>query len=154
MSTHYAPDGHAVFSVESALFNQYQGETQVEWITKLLREVPGAAQYSKQLEALASEHAALTAENARLQDELAWFIPQWDTLDGDAVRTLEYLARVERAQPPEIAAANQVNIQIVESYLSYLVRGQYAQAPAGDGLQFNISIKGRRYLRGRGLLGA
>ena len=126
----------------------------MEWITQLLQEVPGAAQYRTQLESLASEHAALTAENTRLQDELAWFIPQWDTLDGDAVRTLEYLARVERARPPEIAAANQVNIQIVESYLSYLVRGQYAHAPAGDGLQFNISIKGRRYLRERGLLRA
>lgn len=124
----------------------------MEWITQLLQEVPAAAQYRAQLESLARAHAELKEENIRLQDELAWFIPQWDTLDGDAVRTLEYLSRVKCAPPPEIAAANQVNIQIVESYLSYLVRGQYAHAPAGDGLQFNISIKGRRYLRERGLL--
>ena len=127
---------------------------QVEWITQLLQEVPAAAQYRAQLESLAREHAELKVENTRLQDELAWFIPQWDTLDGDAVRTLEYLSRVERAQPPEIAAANQVNIQIVDSYLSYLVRGQYAHAPAGGAPQFSISAKGRRYLRERGLLKA
>ena len=126
----------------------------MEWITQLLQEVPAAAQYRAQLESLAREHAALKVENTRLRDELAWFIPQRDTLDGDAVRTLEYLARVERAQPPEIAAANQVNIQIVESYLSYLVQGQYAHVPVGDKLQFNISVKGRRYLRERGLLKA
>ncbi len=126
----------------------------MEWITQLLQAVPTAAPYRGQLESLAREHAELKAENTRLQDELAWFIPQWDTLDGDAVRTLEYLSRVAHAQPPEIAAANQVNIQIVESYLAYLVRGQYVQASAGDVPQFNISIKGRRYLRERGLLKA
>ncbi len=126
----------------------------VEWITQLLQEVPGAAQYRAQLESLAREHAELKVENTRLQDELAWFIPQWYTLDGDAVRTLEYLSRVERAQPPEIAAANQVNIQIVDSYLSYLVRVQYAHAPADRAPQFSISAKGRRYLRERGLLKA
>lgn len=127
---------------------------QVEWITQLLQEVPAVAQYRAQLESLAREHAELKVENTRLQDELAWFIPQWDTLDGDAVRTLEYLSCVERAQPPEIAAANQVNIQIVDSYLSFLVQGQYAHAPAGGAPQFSISTKGRRYLRERGLLKA
>lgn len=119
---------------------------------QLLQEVPAAAQYRAQLEALAHEHAELKVENARLQEELAWFIPQWDTLDGDAVRTLEYLSRVARGQPQEIAAANQVNIQIVETYLSYLVKGQYAHAPGDGAPHFTISAKGRRYLRERGLL--
>ncbi len=124
----------------------------MEWITQLLQEVPAAAQYRAQLESLAREHADLKVKNQWLEEELAWFIPQWDTLDGDAVRTLEYLSRVERALPPEIAAANQVNIQIVDSYLLFLVRGQYAHAPADSAPQFSISAKGRRYLRERGLL--
>lgn len=124
----------------------------MDWITQLLKDAPAAAPYRARIETLAREHAELKAENARLQDELAWFIPQWDTLDGDAVRTLEYLARVERAQPPEIAAANQVNIQIVESYLVYLAKGQYVQPPLNGGPHFNISAKGRRYLSERGLL--
>lgn len=125
----------------------------MEWINKLLKEVPAAAQYRPQLESLAREHAELKTENAKLHDELAWFIPKWDTLDGDAVCTLEYLSRVERGIPQEIASANQVNIQIAESYLVYLVKGQYAHAADGD-QYFYISDKGRRYLSDRGLLPA
>lgn len=126
----------------------------MEWISRFLNEVPGAAPYRAQLETLAREHAGLQAENARLRDELAWFIPKWDTLDGDAVRTLEYLSKVERGHPEEIARANQVNIQITESYLGFLAQWQYVQAPVNGEVHFNISDKGRRYLRERGLLDA
>ena len=126
----------------------------MEWINKMLKEVPAAAQYQQQLESLAREHAALKTENARLHDELAWFIPKWDTLDGDAVRTLEYLSRVERGIPQEIAQSNQVNIQIVESYLQYLIKGKFVQATDNSAQYFYISEKGRRYLRDRGLLPA
>lgn len=124
----------------------------MEWMTKMMNDVPATAPYRVQLESLAREHAELKAENLRLSDELAWFIPQWDTLDGDAVRTLEYLSCVERGQPPEIARANQVNIQIVESYLVYLVKGQFVQCAANGEQHFHISAKGRRYLSDRGLL--
>ncbi len=126
----------------------------MEWISRLLDEVPGATPYRAQLESLMREHAELKAENARLHDELAWFIPKWDTLDGDAVRTLEYLSCVERGHPQEIAKANQVNIQIVESYLVFLEQWQYVHAAAGGEPHFNISDKGRRYLRERDLLKA
>ena len=60
----------------------------MDWITQLLKDAPAAAPYRAQLEELAREHTELRTENARLRDELAWFIPQWETLDGDAVRTL------------------------------------------------------------------
>jgi hypothetical protein len=126
----------------------------VEWITRLFDEVPAAAQYRAQLESLAREHAALKAENGRLHEELEMFIRKWDTLDGDAVRTLEYLARVERGHAQEIASANQVNIQIAESYLGFLLQLQYVQTSAGDAAHFNITGKGRHYLRERGLLSA
>lgn len=124
----------------------------MEWINKMLKEVPAAGQYQQQLESLVREHAELKSENARLNDELAWFIPKWDTLDGDAVRTLEYLSRVERGIPQEIAEANQVNIQIVESYLQYLIKGQFVHAIDNGSQHFRISEKGRRYLSDRGLL--
>lgn len=123
----------------------------MEWITRLLNEVPAAAPYRAQLESLAREHAALKAENGRLNEDLEMFIRKWDTLDGDAVRTLEYLARVERGHAQEIARTNQVNIQIVESYLCFLAQLQYVQASAGDDAHFNITGKGRHYLRERGL---
>jgi hypothetical protein len=123
-------------------------------MTRLLKEVPEAAPYRAQLESLFREHAELKAENERLQDELAWFIPKWDTLDGDAVRTLEYLSRVERGHPQEIAGANQVNIQIVESYLVFLLKLRFVHAVDGSEAHFRISDKGRRYLHDRGLLAA
>lgn len=123
----------------------------MEWITRLLNEVPAAAPYRAQLESLVREHAALKAENGRLNEELEMYIQKWDTLDGDAVRTLEYLARVERGHAQEIARANQVNIQIAESYLGFLAQLQYVQASATDAVHFNITGKGRHYLRERGL---
>ena len=123
----------------------------MEWIDGLLKEVPAAAQYRAQLETLLLEHAALRAENARLREEVETYVRKWDTLDGDAVRTLEYLARVGRGHAQEIASANRVNIQIVESYLGFLLRLEYV---AGDGAHFNIADKGRSYLRERGLLPA
>lgn len=123
-------------------------------MNRLLKEVPAAAQYRAQLETLVREHAELKAENERLHDELAWFIPKWDTLDGDAVRTLEYLSRVERGYPQEIAGANQVNIQIVETYLLFLVKLNFVHAAEGSDAHFRISGKGRRYLLDRGLLTA
>lgn len=126
----------------------------MEWITRLLNEVPAVAPYRAQLELLAREHAELKAENARLHDELSWFIPKWDTLDGDAVSTLEYLSRVERGQPQEIASANRVNIQIAETYLLFLVRLNFVHAAEGSDAHFRISGKGRRYLLDRGLLTA
>jgi len=124
----------------------------VDWIYNMMLEVPAVAPYRAQLEALAREHAALTAENARLNDELAWFIPRWDTLDGDAVRTLEYLSRVAHGHPQDIARAHGVNIQIVESYLAFLVKGDYVHRAAAAEAQFRLSAKGRRYLSDRGLL--
>ena len=123
-------------------------------MTSLLNEVPAAAPYRAQLETLAREHAELKAENERLHDELSWFIPKWDTLDGDAVRTLEYLSRVERGHAQEIAAANRVNIQIAESYLLFLVKLHHVRAADGSTTHFQILERGRRYLRDRGLLTA
>lgn len=123
-------------------------------MTRLLNEVPGAAQYRAQLESLVREHAELKAENVRLHDELSWFIPKWDTIDGDAVRTLEYLSRVECGDAQEISGANRVNIQIAESYLLFLVKLRYVHAAPGSETRFQISDRGRRYLLDRGLLAA
>ncbi len=116
--------------------------------------MPAAAPYRAQLESLPREYAALKAENGRLNEQLEMFIRKWDTLDGDAVRALEYLARVERGHPQEIARTNQVNIRIVESYPGFLAQLHYVRVSAADGAHFNISGKGRHYLRGRGLLPA
>ncbi len=125
----------------------------VSLIAKLLQEVPAAAKYRAELEAMEQENARLKAENDELGDELARALQDWQTLDNDAVRTLEHLSRFERSHPQEIASANQVNIQIVESYLAFLAREQYVVPPLNGEPRFGITHKGRRYLRVRGLGG-
>jgi len=123
----------------------------VSLIAKLLREIPAAEKYRAELEAMEQENARLRAENAGLGDDLAQALQDWQTLDHDAVRTLEHLARFERGEPQEIAGANRINIQIVESYLAFLAREQYVVPPRNGEPYYGITHKGRRYLRVRGL---
>lgn len=56
----------------------------MEWMQELLGAVPAAAKYRAELEQMAVENAGLKAENAHLKTELAQYIEQWETLDGDA----------------------------------------------------------------------
>ena len=121
-------------------------------IADLLKEVPAAAKYQVGLEAMERENARLKAENAELNEELAQFIQKWDTLDGDAVRTLMYLSQCERGHAHEIAQACQLNIQIVETYLNHLAQADYVHAPLNGEPRYGLAHKGRRYLRERGLL--
>lgn len=105
------------------------------------------------LEELKQKIAALQAENAELHIELAQYIEKWETLDGDAVNTLAYLCRHPGARPAAIAKGNQVNPQIVESYLKFLAQHHYVRAPNKPGQPYSVLQKGVRYLEERGLLG-
>ncbi len=120
---------------------------------ELLKNVPAAAEYRARLEALEAELDRLKAENAELKTELSRYIDRWETLDGEALNTLLYLSRRERGHPVEIADANKVNIQIVETYLRQLVSCEYVHAHAnGEAPHYRLADKGRWYLRERGLL--
>ncbi len=122
-------------------------------VAELLNDVPAAAKYRAELEAMEQENERLRAENADLEEELAEYLQQWETLDSDAVRTLEYLSQFERGHPHEIAQACQINIQCVESQLRFLATWQYVHAPVnGSEPMFALARKGRRYLSDRGLL--
>src|SRR3954465_8270987 len=103
----------------------------MEWMQDLLRAVPPASKYREDLEQLAAENARLKLENAALQDELAQYIEQWETLDGDAVNTLRYLAGAAFDSAHAIATTHDMNIQIAEMYLHFLVKHAYVAAPAG-----------------------
>lgn len=122
------------------------------FIADLLKEIPAAARYQAALHAMEQENERLKAENSELKEELAQFINNWETLDWDAVRTLIYLSQHAHAHAHEIAGAYQINIQIAESYLSYLARGGFVHAPLNGEPRYGLAHKGRRYLRERGLL--
>jgi hypothetical protein len=123
----------------------------MEWMTELLDTVPGAAKYRAALLRLATEHAALERENAGLKQELACYIERWETLDGDAVRTLRYLGLGRYDGAEAIAREHGMNLQISEMYLQFLVKHAYVAMAANEG--YGLTLKGRRYLTERGLLG-
>ena len=98
------------------------------------------------------ENAVLKAENARLNEELSAFVDRWETLDAEAVRTLEFLSRNDGGHADEIASAYQLNIQVVDAYLKHLAERDYVVPPPNGEPRYGLAHKGRRYLRGRGLL--
>jgi predicted transcriptional regulator len=122
-------------------------------IADLVREIPALAKHRPALDAIVSENASLKSENAELKVELAQYIEKWETLDGDAVRTLRYLAQAEYDNAAAIAQAHDMNIQIAELYLQFLVTHAYVAAPlAGGKSAYGLTHKGRRYLLERGFL--
>jgi hypothetical protein len=122
-------------------------------IADLLKDVPAAVKYRTELESMECENARLRAENARLAEALSEYIDRWETLDAEAVRTLEYLSRHECGHAHEIASAYQLNIQVVDAYLKHLAARDYVVPPVNGEVRYGLAHKGRRYLRGRGLLG-
>ena len=127
-------------------------------VATLLKQVPAAAKFKSKLEALESELVQLRAENARLNQDLAQYSEQWETLDGPQVSTLQFLAENSSGHASAIAKAINVNIQIAETSLIFLQKCAYvdvampnAKAARGSKAQFLLSTKGRRYLHGRGL---
>ena len=123
------------------------------WMEELPGTVPAAAKYRAELETLARENARLHSENTELKNELAQYIEQWETLDGDAVRTLQYLAQGAYAGADAIARTHNMNFQIVEMYLHFLVKHAYVAAPGATAQSgYGLTPKGQRYLRDRGFL--
>lgn len=110
------------------------------------------------LAALKKEITQLRAENARLQEELAQYIEQWETLDGPQVSALQFLAVNVEGHATQIARAVSINIQIAETSLAFLRQYDYVRpasgarrVAAGNKAKFLLSPKGLRYLRERGL---
>ena len=125
----------------------------MEWMDELLGAVLVAAKYRAELEKVAYENVRLKNENAELKMELAQYIEQWETLDGDAVRTLQYLAQDAFESAEAIARTHNMNFQIAEMYLHFLVKHAYVAAPATAAKSgYDLTSKGRRYLRERGFL--
>jgi hypothetical protein len=129
-------------------------------VATLLKQVPAAAKFKSKLEVMETELLQLRADNARLEEDLAQYINQWETLDGPQVNALQYLATHQQGHATEIATAIAVNIQIAETSLVYLLTCGYVKAVAsvqspksakGKKAQFCVTPKAARYLRERGL---
>jgi regulator of replication initiation timing len=129
------------------------GILSMDWMEDLMRNVPAASPFRAQLEKMAAEHARLSQENTDLKIQLSRHIEQWETLDGDAVKTLQHLAGEAFENADAIARAHKMNFQITDSYLKFLVRHAYVVAPGASAQKsYGLTSKGRRYLQERGLL--
>ncbi len=131
-------------------------------VATLLKQVPAAAKFKSKLEALEHEVLQLRRENARLQDDLAQYINQWETLDGPQVNAMQYLATHTHGHATAIAKTIGVNIQIAETGLVFMLKCGYVHevkaarsaatmAGGGKAVKFTLTPKGVRYLRERGL---
>jgi hypothetical protein len=122
-------------------------------IADILREFPALARYEAELGALERDNARLKIENADLKTELGQYSEKWETLDGDAVATLRHVAHAEFESAHAIASTHNMNAQIAEMYLQFLVTHAYVAPPLnGTKSAYGLSAKGRRYLSERGLL--
>ena len=126
-------------------------------VATLLKQVPAAVKFKPKLEALEHQISQLRAENARLKQDLAQYVEQWETLDGPQVSALQSLASHQRGHAAEIAKAINAKIQIAETSLVFLLKCAYIHAAPPDDkpmrdkkTQFCLSPKGTRYLHSRG----
>ena len=94
---------------------------------------------------------------AHLQDELAQYLEQWETLDGPQLNALQFLAE-SNGHAAQIAKRFNFNIQIAETGLVFLAHHRYvapvagATAARGKKALFALAPKGERYLRERGFI--
>ena len=127
-------------------------------VAAVLKQVPAAAKFKVKLTALEDEVVALRAENARLKDELAQYLEQWETLDSPQLAVLQYLAQHEHGHAAAIAKDAAMNMQIADTSLIFLAQHQFVapkasgKAARGIKVQYTLAAKGIRYLRERGFL--
>jgi hypothetical protein len=127
-------------------------------VAKKSRQMPVSATIKRKLETLAAEVTRLRAENAQLTESLEQYIDQWETLDGPAVSALRYLSEREHGHAAAIARDIDVNVQIAECSLAFLLKCQYIFSTNGTKnparaakSRYVLAPKGARYLQSRGL---
>jgi len=131
------------------------------WIADLLKEIPSAARYKAELEAMEKENGALKTENARLKrdlnaahQELAALKAKPAALAPDAEKILAYFAKRESATPSQIAAAVGLSKGAAEMHLEDLENAGYLSVSyiMNQEQEYSLVQAGRRYLHAKGLL--
>lgn len=131
------------------------------WIADLLLEIPTAARYKAQLEAMENENTSLRAENSRLsselealRDELAVRNAPADGVHQDAERILDFIGSHENTTAPQIANAVSMAKGVVDMHLVDLRTSKHIDAPLAMNQEppYYLTQTGRRYLHAKGLL--
>jgi DNA-binding MarR family transcriptional regulator len=130
------------------------------WVADLLKEIPSAARYKSELEAMEKENLALRAENSFLKSQLEAARRETETLQGgralpqDAEAILRFVASNEDAMPSLIAQALSMSKGVVEMHLDDLENKKYLDGSyaVGEERRYYLQQAGRKYLHAKGAL--
>lgn len=131
------------------------------WIADLLKEIPSAARYKSELEAMEKQNASLKTENENLRNEIQRRDAEaqkgkshGSRLEEIKEHLLQLLAKHSNFTEEQISRAMEVNVQLVTFHLTELedkrfVHGSYSTI---EDTEWSIAHDGRGYLIRHGLL--
>jgi predicted HTH transcriptional regulator len=131
------------------------------WIADLLKEIPSAARYKAELEAMEKDNAALKMENANMKaqlenarQELVAANAPANALSGDAEKVLVFIANNEHSTATQVARALDVSKGAVEMHLEDLAASGHIDASYAmdEEPEHHLAQVGRRYLHDKDLL--
>jgi uncharacterized protein YgbK (DUF1537 family) len=124
------------------------------WIADLLKEIPSAARYKAELEAMEKENNSLRAEVEALRSELKSYKPAEGSLIPDVEKILIVIGRHEYITAAQVAHSLSLSKGLVEMHLEDLMTAQHIDASyaMGQETEYYLKQSGRRYLHAKGLL--
>lgn len=128
------------------------------WIADLLQEIPSAARYKSELEAMEKQNATLQRRVSELEAEVANLRPQAPQtsaeLAADAEAILAVIAQYSDAEPKAIAAKARIEVAVAEMHIEDLLEAKYIEGSyaIGDEPRYHLTQKGRRFLHAQGRL--
>jgi DNA-binding transcriptional ArsR family regulator len=130
------------------------------WVAHLLKEIPSAARYKAELEAMEEENLSLRSENSTLKTQLEAIRRELAEAQGgralsqDAEAVLRFVSSNEDAMPSHISRGLDLSKGVVEMHLDDLqskglVDGSYT---VGEEPRYYLQQAGRKYLHAKGAL--
>ncbi|WP_421832542.1 hypothetical protein [Limnobacter sp.] len=131
------------------------------WIADLLKEIPSAARYKSELEAMEKQNGLLKLENENLRNELErrdQEAKSQDSRNGRLEETREHLLQLlgtnSDITEEQIARAMEINVQVISFHLTELEKSRFVHGSysAVYDTKWSIAHDGRGYLIRHGLL--
>ena len=131
------------------------------WIADLLKEIPSAARYKSELEAMEKKVISLESENVNLRQEIQWRDDviqkeksHSDALSQDEEKILVCINRSENITPSQISRTVSIGKPVVEMHLEDLLDSKYISASytANQETEYSLQQPGRKYLHAHSLL--
>ena len=120
------------------------------WIADLLKEIPSAARYKSELEAMEKESAALKNENIELRLRVEEIDAQKriEELPEDSKRILAFLSHHEDMRTSVIAGTLSLSITVTKMHLEDLIKSGYIDAhyTIGEEPEHYLQQRGRKYV--------